>query len=217
MTQQQAFDSAVVKMIAGQIKRYRKEKGWSAQELADACAALGYPIPRTVLANLETGRRSLISVAEVFILARALDVAPISLIFPLGTEVDVQLQPGEATPTWEAMTWFTGELPAKEEPPEGSPWAVLHDYRLHWNAVVGLRRMLTVYQERQLEAVTARSAKRREELNLSNTQLGFMIHSEAHALYEHRREMADGGYVLPALPDDLAFVDEDFEDEGDDA
>jgi hypothetical protein len=184
--------------------------------LGYSVGALGYPIPRTVLANLETGRRSLVSLAEIFVIAQALDVAPVSLIFPLGTATDVQLRPGKDTPTWEAMTWFAGELPAKEDPPEGSPWAVLHDYRLHWNAVVDLRRMLTVFQERQLQAVTTRNAKRREEMDLSNTQLGFMINREAQSLHEHRLEMAHHGYALPDLPDDLAFVDEDFEEEGDD-
>ncbi|MEV0282454.1 helix-turn-helix transcriptional regulator, partial [Streptomyces sp. NPDC050610] len=44
--------------VAGEVRRRRKEKGWSAQDLADRCERLGHPIPRNVIANMESGRRA---------------------------------------------------------------------------------------------------------------------------------------------------------------
>ena len=57
----------------------------SVQKLADVTDELGMPIPRSVLANLESGRRETVTVAEVLVLAAALDVAPIDLICPSGS------------------------------------------------------------------------------------------------------------------------------------
>ena len=64
------------------------------QQLADRTAELGMPIPRSVLANLESGRRDTVSVAEVLVLAAALDVAPIELICPVGFDKQTEMLPG---------------------------------------------------------------------------------------------------------------------------
>lgn len=64
------------------------------QQLADRTAELGMPIPRSVLANLESGRRETVSAAEVVILAAALDIAPIELISPVGFDQQVEMLPG---------------------------------------------------------------------------------------------------------------------------
>lgn len=51
----------------------------SASALADAT---GGAITRDTIANLESGRKRVIDVAEVIVLAKALGVAPLSLIYP---------------------------------------------------------------------------------------------------------------------------------------
>ena len=79
------------------------------QQLADQTAELGMPIPRSVLANLESGRRDTISVAEVLVLAAALDVAPIDLICPVGFDEQTEMLPGALMDPLSAMRWFTGE------------------------------------------------------------------------------------------------------------
>lgn len=93
----------------------------SAQELADATERLGLPIGRSVLANLENGRRPTISVAELLVLAAALRVPPIELVFPVGHVEHVEIPFDLKTPaglpplvtlpvdTWSAVQWFTGE------------------------------------------------------------------------------------------------------------
>ena len=67
------------------------------------------PIPRSVFANLESGRRDTVSVAEVLVLAAALDVAPIDLICPVGFDKQTEMLPGRTMDPLSAMRWFTGE------------------------------------------------------------------------------------------------------------
>jgi hypothetical protein len=83
----------------------------SAQQLADATAALGYPVPRSVVANLESGRRESIGIAELLVLARVLDVSPLTLVLPLGRASEVEVLPGASVRTWDAARWFAGQMP----------------------------------------------------------------------------------------------------------
>ncbi len=100
----------VMATVAAEVRRRRKKRGISAQELADACAAIGHPIPRNVIANMESGRRSVLPLVDVIVLAEALDTHPALLIYPLGHVSEVQRLPLQhPTPTWHAMSWFTGE------------------------------------------------------------------------------------------------------------
>ncbi|MYS05795.1 transcriptional regulator [Streptomyces sp. SID6041] len=96
--------------VAGEVRRRRKERRWSAQRLADRCEELGHPIPRNVIANLESGRRANLPLVDVMVLAAALETYPICLIFPLGYVERTQELPFHSLiPTWDAMRKFTGE------------------------------------------------------------------------------------------------------------
>ncbi|MDT3397725.1 helix-turn-helix transcriptional regulator [Streptomyces sp. B1866] len=95
--------------VVAEVRRRRKELGMSAQDLADACDDLGHPIPRNVIANLESGRRSTLTVADLLVLGKALEVPPLWLLFPLDHAAQVKALPGEPTETWTAFTWATGE------------------------------------------------------------------------------------------------------------
>ena len=81
----------------------------SAQQLADKTDELGMPIARSVLANLESGRRETVSVAEVLVLAAALGVSPIELMCPVGFDEQTEMLPGRMMDPLAAMRWFTGE------------------------------------------------------------------------------------------------------------
>ncbi|MFJ4829889.1 helix-turn-helix domain-containing protein [Streptomyces sp. NPDC088747] len=94
--------------IAREIRRHRLAAGMSAQQLSDACGKLGAPIPRTVISNIENGRRTNVSVAEVIVLARALRIPPIAFIFPAGYEAEVEYLPGRRIDTIRAINWFSG-------------------------------------------------------------------------------------------------------------
>lgn len=80
----------------------------SAQALADATATLGHPIQRPVIANLENGRRASVTLTDMFVLARALNVPPFALIAPLTSEEPVEVLPGRFMSAWDAIGWFNG-------------------------------------------------------------------------------------------------------------
>lgn len=81
----------------------------SAQQLSNRCAELGYPIPRSTITNLEIGRKESVSLQEVVVLAKALDIPPLQLVYPLGRDRTIEVLPGTTIPTQLAAEWFTGE------------------------------------------------------------------------------------------------------------
>lgn len=109
MTQPAPWSSRLVRLIAGEIKRCRDDRGMSGQQLADACESLGHPVPRSVIANLESGRRETITVPELFVLAQALGVPPLRLLVPLGYADTVEILPGTEVLTTDALRWLRGD------------------------------------------------------------------------------------------------------------
>jgi transcriptional regulator with XRE-family HTH domain len=95
--------------IAQEVRRHRTARGMSAQQLADAVTGLGGDLPRTVISNLENGRRGNVSVAEVVLIAAALEVPPIALVFPVGYQEQVEHLPGQTVTPLEAADWWNGE------------------------------------------------------------------------------------------------------------
>jgi transcriptional regulator with XRE-family HTH domain len=85
--------------------------GYSAQQLADKTGPLGYSISRNTIASIESGRKELLSVQELATLARALEIAPIALLYPLDTKATVRVpaEPPVEVPAVLAARWFTGE------------------------------------------------------------------------------------------------------------
>lgn len=103
------WSTRLVSVIADQIKHFRQQRGLSAQQLAKECKDLGYPVPRSVIANLESGRRAAITLPELLVLAKALEVSPVLLVFPLGQADTVEVLPDRNVDTGRALKWFTGE------------------------------------------------------------------------------------------------------------
>jgi transcriptional regulator with XRE-family HTH domain len=95
--------------IGSRIAENRRQRGISAQQLADRCAELGMPsLNRAVITKLENGHRDTIGTAQLLVLAKALDITPMLLLFPLGTEAATEIAPGCEMSTWEAVRWFYG-------------------------------------------------------------------------------------------------------------
>jgi len=92
----------------------------SAERLSARCKELGLNINRSVLANLENGRRPTISVAELLILAKALEVPPVELITPVD-HADIEILPDVHMDPWDALLWIGG----KEDP--NVDWIRVHD------------------------------------------------------------------------------------------
>jgi len=95
--------------IAAAVKALRGKR--SAQWLADRTAELGHPISRTAISNLEIGRKHAVDVPELIVLARALGVPPLLLLYPDLPAGEVEVLPGHRTSSWSAAQWFAGTGP----------------------------------------------------------------------------------------------------------
>jgi len=95
--------------IATAVKALRGKR--SAQWLADRTAELGHPISRTAISNLEVGRKRSVDVPELVVLARALGVPPLRLLYPVLSAGEVEVLPGHRTSSWSAAQWFAGRAP----------------------------------------------------------------------------------------------------------
>lgn len=97
-------------VIAHQVKKFRLERGWTAQELADRLAEAGMPhMKRPVITNLEIGRRQTVTVEEVLTLAWVLDVPPLMMFLPLGLSDEFEITPNTAVHPGLALKWILGE------------------------------------------------------------------------------------------------------------
>lgn len=86
----------------------RKALGMTAQQLAERCADLDVPIHRTTITKIENGRPRF-DLGELVVLASALDVAPVALIYPDLPDGLVERLPGDTGASAAAVWWFTGE------------------------------------------------------------------------------------------------------------
>jgi transcriptional regulator with XRE-family HTH domain len=111
MNTQRPWPARLTHGIATQIKRHRTEQKLSAQQLSDACTALGADIPRNTITDLEIGRRAHLSVAELLVLAAALNIPPLELVCPVGYETRTEILPGDVSDTFAAALWLAGEAP----------------------------------------------------------------------------------------------------------
>lgn len=71
---------------------------------------------RSIVANLENGRRATVSVEELLALAYVLDVAPVHLVVPLD-DGQFHVTPEWATNADRAREWFRGQHPLPSTDP----------------------------------------------------------------------------------------------------
>lgn len=118
MQRQSEFAERIAVQIGKQIEHLRTagpSGRLTVQALADRCTALGMPIDRSVVAKLEKGLRQTITVGEVLVLAEALCVPPIDLLFPAGHDAGTEVLPGLTVDATEAVRWFIGDAPLRDE------------------------------------------------------------------------------------------------------
>ncbi|QBJ94984.1 DNA-binding protein [Rhodococcus sp. ABRD24] len=106
MTQQQWAEEQAQR-IAQTVKDLRGKR--SGQWLSDRTAEAGHRISRSTIADLESGRRKYVTTAELSVLAWALQIPPISLLYPALPDGEVELVPGNRVSSITAATWFSGE------------------------------------------------------------------------------------------------------------
>lgn len=186
MTQDDEWPKRLTKVIADQVQRLRGERKMSAQQLADATAALGLPIARSVIANLESGRRDTVSVAELLVLARALRVPPLLLIFPVGQLETVELLPGEFAKTWDGARWLTGEMPMRDEVDEwkDGPITLFRDHSMLVEQWMQVQRPDTDAELHRRTQLTADIRRHRAFMRRQGLEPG-QLPSQLHALIEN--------------------------------
>lgn len=170
MEQTEDWASQVAAQVGERISRIRKERGMTAQALSDRCAELGLPLDRSVIAKLERGLRAGFSVAELLVVARALNVPPMLLIFPVGRRWTTTVLPGVSVDTWGAVIWFIGESPFpdesgadpgdwKEVAEPATLWRQHADIVRRWHQAVWMAAQLRQFAERDLNEATEMRAK----------------------------------------------------------
>lgn len=103
------WEEAAIEQIARGVRSSRELRGMSQQALATAAG-----IARSQVANLETaGRvRALPSVGVLVRLAYALNIPPVTLIYPALPDGAAEVWPGVTTDSTTAAEWFSGVIPA---------------------------------------------------------------------------------------------------------
>lgn len=211
MVTQTSWPDRLTRTIAGEIRRYRTERGLSGQDLADKCALLGMPIHRSVLANLENGRRPSVSVAELLVLAAALEVPPLLLVLPVGRQQSIEILPGLTIDTWEAARWWEArgvlryipDLGAALGPELDEDVALIHGHA-HQEVLYRLRLM-----HASLEHATIAVSELLGEDGAASMldQMNKGVRGLVLALRDVRISMRDAGLIPPPLPESLTFVD----------
>lgn len=98
------------KRIGKAVQFERNRKKWTAARLSDETAALGFSIHRVAIGKLENGHRGAkFDVTELAVLARALGVPPVQLLYPDLIDGPVEALPGVVAESGKALRWFTGE------------------------------------------------------------------------------------------------------------
>jgi transcriptional regulator with XRE-family HTH domain len=90
------------------VQTRRKALKLTAQQLAERTKALGYPVTRVAISKVEGNTRSgKLDVAELLVLAAALELPPAALLFPdvLG---DIEALPGKPTRGLSTFGWLMG-------------------------------------------------------------------------------------------------------------
>lgn len=115
------------------------------------------PIQRSVLANLESGRRTTVTIAEVLVLAAALNVPPAILVFPVGQTETVEMLPDFPAEALEAVDWLAGVRPRDSQHPFSRNALFL--YRRHRQLARSLRNQLREREDVRAEYIAASGEK----------------------------------------------------------
>jgi hypothetical protein len=105
---EEQWSQELVRRIGAAMKAARGDR--TAKWLSDRTAELGYRVSPTVIAKLDSGHRGdVLSVAELLIIAAALEVPGLALLFPGLPDADTEKLPDKTVSAAAAMLWFTGE------------------------------------------------------------------------------------------------------------
>lgn len=186
--------------IGRRVAQRRAALRLSAQQLAERCEALGMPaFTRQVIMRLEHNRRENVSVSELSVLAAALEISPVLLLYPVGLAEQAEYLPGHYAAPFDAARWWSGEVAvdAKGDMSSGGRRLPAMLFRDHDQVLAEVPPDFT-------EAAYMRA--RRGQLRPDDAQdRGAML--AVIALREIRESIRDAGLQPPQLPHELAWID----------
>ncbi|UGQ15022.1 helix-turn-helix domain-containing protein [Yinghuangia sp. ASG 101] len=215
-------------VIADQIRASRARLDITRDQLAARCAALGAPgLTYAAITNIETGRREKttkkrrrdVTVDELMVLARALEVPPALLVLPIGSRKheEIEFLPGTKAPLWPVLRWFTGEgrvpvdnlIPGGDVDEAGRPeW--YDDPERGWEAGAAPLTLRRQHDEQVQSWFRAPTVVR--DMGLSETEsyasLDRLRARIADELRATRTEMRRLGLAPPKLYEELEHIDE---------
>jgi 8-oxo-dGTP pyrophosphatase MutT (NUDIX family) len=213
------WPTEVAKQVGRRVAYFRQrtadERGrpLTAQGLANRCKGFGLELGRPTIAKLESGLRQSVSLAEVMVLARALNVAPVLLLFPLGQEDTAEVSPGKSLPTWDAIMWFAGEAQLVAKDGElaaraaiGSP-GDLGLFRTHQRLVAHISERLQATAAGQPGPYYAHLLPPDASASAPSDPAEREIMDLIGALLQTRAFIRDRGLTPPRLPADLSHID----------
>ena len=103
------WQEATAARIGRAVQAHRTRVGMSVTQLAEATTNLGFPIHRVAIGKIESGNRlGKLDTSELIILAKALGVEPLSLLYPDMIDGDVEVTPDQHASSVQAVKWFCG-------------------------------------------------------------------------------------------------------------
>lgn len=136
----------LTRQVGDAMRTRRNELGISAAAVADRTKRLGYPITRSTIAKIESGSRaSKLDVAELLILALALQTSPAALMFSNAPDGESRIFPtAPPFPSGDTYEWWCGETIG------AGIWDIEHD-RDSLARVSSLRRLVRIRKARARE------------------------------------------------------------------
>jgi transcriptional regulator with XRE-family HTH domain len=107
-----AWELELSRRVGEAVQTRRKALKLTAQQLAQRTRDLGYPVSRVAISKIEGNLRAgKLDIAELLVLAVALEIPPALLLFPTFPDGTVELLPGSRPSTLKARAWICGDAP----------------------------------------------------------------------------------------------------------
>lgn len=111
----QSWEDALSERIGKAVQRRRKALGLTALALSERTKGLDYPIHRVPITKIENNKRAgKFDVAELLVLAVALEIPPALLLFPGFPDGEVEAAPDRPASVKTAREWLCGDVPLPE-------------------------------------------------------------------------------------------------------
>jgi transcriptional regulator with XRE-family HTH domain len=105
-----AWELDLAERLGRAVRERRSTLGLSAQQVSDRTRDIGYPVTRVAISKIEGNLRSgKVDVAELFALARALEIPPGLLLFPDFPDGEIEVLPGKLVSSADALNWVAGQ------------------------------------------------------------------------------------------------------------